>query len=96
LAAWLHGDPHPDDAIKFNTDVEGIKAGMEASEAFKQGLNITNGLLDYAYSTFAPALCPAAARWVQKNKYKQKNAGTLNSSLLTPRALHTSLNLCLY
>ena len=62
LAAWLHGDPQPDDAIKFNTDVEGIKAGMEASEALKQGLNITNGLLDYAYSKFAPALCPAASR----------------------------------
>ena len=51
VAAWLWADAHPDDAVKFSTDIEGVKAGLDPADALtERHLNITNSLLDKAYA----------------------------------------------
>ncbi len=47
----MWADPHPDDAVKFVTDIEGVKGGLEEWEGQTDThWNLTNSILDKAYA----------------------------------------------
>ncbi len=47
----MWADPHPDDAVKFVTDIEGVKGGLEEWEGLTDShRNLTNCILDKAYA----------------------------------------------
>ena len=62
-AAWVWANPHPDDAMMYTSDIEGVKAGLHSSEALQpQGINTTHAMLDRVHALVGKALYPALAK----------------------------------
>ena len=86
-AVWLDGSAHPDDAIRFPTDVEGVTGSLGSHEALGDGLNTTHALLDHVYGLLGVSLYAPAGEWA--------NAGGSQERGVTAQQLsETSLAVC--
>ena len=82
-AAWVYAGPHPEDAIKFPCDIEGVKPGIPPSYALGAAINKTTPMLDEAYSLLGVSLYPDAAKWT--------GAGGPNASACMPRVVSAAM-----